>query len=87
MQDFCFTGGDAANIHFVKLCFEAVYQQSDGTPVGRLQALFRFSEQNLPICSFWTGYKHPIPFIDEAVKIVYLTGSETDYKALHALCI
>ena len=85
MQDFRFTRGDAANIHFVKLCFEAVYQQSDGTPVGRLQELFGFLEQNLTICSFWTGCKHPILFIDEAHKMVNLTGTETDYKALYII--
>ena len=87
MQDFRFTGGDAANVHFVKLYFETVYQQSDGTPVGKLETLFGFLQQNLPIHSFWTGCKHPIPFIDEAHKMVNLTGTETDYKALHAYVV
>ena len=46
MQDFRFTGGDAANVHFVKLYFETVYQQSDGTPVGKLETLFGMCVQD-----------------------------------------
>ena len=52
MQDFRFTGGDVAKVHFDKLYFETVYQQSDGTPVGKLETLFGFLQQNLPIHSF-----------------------------------
>ena len=52
MQDFCFTAGVAAGVGFAELCFKAVYQQSDGTPMDKLRALFCFLEQNLPIHSF-----------------------------------
>ena len=57
-------------LRFAELYLEAVYQQSDSTPVGKLHALFGFLEKNLPIQSFWTGRKHPILFIDEANKMV-----------------
>ena len=85
MQDFRFKAGVAVGIpEFAELYLETVYQQSDGTPVGKLQALFGFLEENLPTQSFWTGSKYPILFIDEANKMDNLTHTETDLKALHA---
>ena len=84
MQDFTIKGGVSVGVEFAKLYLEAVYQQTDGTPVDKLKALFAFFEQNLPIHSFWTGSKYPILFIDEANKMVNLTDTETDRKALHA---
>ena len=85
MQDFRFKAGVAVGIpEFAELSLEAVYQQSDGTTVGKLHALFGFLKQNLPIHSFWTGRKHPILFIDEANKMVNLTNTETDRQALDA---